>query len=202
MLAEATVSTSDRKPFSFFVASPVKVINVWPASKEERDEWMVAIKNVVRKPFDGVDVSAQLKTDSQQHGHTHSDLKLGKSISAKKGSVSSSSSSSSSSSDAGGGNEVAGSVVKEGHLFKKAKNDEWKKCWVVLKSEGINIFSTPEKRKLKSAITFDSVITTGAHFQKSYAFWVQIGNKKVIVHAATFEEQESWTAALQTVLKK
>ena len=57
MLAEATESTSDRKPFSFFVASPVKVINIWPASKEERDEWMVAIKNVVRKPFEGVDIN-------------------------------------------------------------------------------------------------------------------------------------------------
>ena len=50
------MSTSDRKPFSFFVASPVKIVNIWPSSKEERDEWMVAIKNVVRKPFDGVDI--------------------------------------------------------------------------------------------------------------------------------------------------
>jgi hypothetical protein len=56
LLAEATVSTSDRKPFSFFVASPIKVVNIWPSSKEERDEWMVAIKKVVRKPFDGVDI--------------------------------------------------------------------------------------------------------------------------------------------------
>ncbi len=55
-LAEATVSTSDRKPFSFFVASPDVIVNIWPTSKEERDEWMVAIKNVVRQPFAGVDI--------------------------------------------------------------------------------------------------------------------------------------------------
>jgi hypothetical protein len=53
-LAEAAVCISDRKPFSFFVASPDKVINIWPQSKLERDDWMNAIKNVVRTPFEGV----------------------------------------------------------------------------------------------------------------------------------------------------
>jgi hypothetical protein len=97
MLAEATASTSDRKPFSFFVASPVKVINIWPASKEERDEWMVAIKNVVRKPFEGVDLNASLKADMappRQEAHNDVKLGLGINISAKAGLSDSSSSSS------------------------------------------------------------------------------------------------------------
>eukprot|EP00026_Physarum_polycephalum_P000044 Phypoly_transcript_00044.p1 GENE.Phypoly_transcript_00044~~Phypoly_transcript_00044.p1 ORF type:complete len:2747 (+),score=514.33 Phypoly_transcript_00044:98-8242(+) len=201
LLAEATVSTSDRKPFSFFVASPVKIVNIWPSTKDERDEWMVAIKKVVRKPFEGVDLNAQLRSESP-HKQEHTEVKLGINISTKKGSGSSSSSSSSSSSDEGHATEVAGAVLKEGYLFKKSKHDEWKKCWVVLKAEGINIFTANEKRKLKDGIAFDSVITTGAHMQKSYAFWIQVGNKKLIVHASTFDEQESWTAALQVALKR
>lgn len=48
------MAVSDRKPFAFFVATPDTVVNVWPNTKEERDEWMVAIKNVARSPFGDV----------------------------------------------------------------------------------------------------------------------------------------------------
>jgi len=107
MLAEATVSTSDQKSFSFFVASPVKVVNIWPSSKEERDEWIVAIKNVVRKPFDGVDLNAQMKSQAettkvQAQGGVNLKIGVGGNVSTGKKNDDSGSSSSSSGSDDGG----------------------------------------------------------------------------------------------------
>jgi len=53
ILKEAAVATTDRKQWAFFVATPFKILNIWANTKEERDEWMLAIRGAIKVPFAG-----------------------------------------------------------------------------------------------------------------------------------------------------
>jgi len=53
ILKEAAVATTDRKPWAFFVATPFKVLNIWANSKDDRDDWMLAIRNAIQVPMAG-----------------------------------------------------------------------------------------------------------------------------------------------------
>jgi len=194
-LSEAAVSISDRKPFAFFVASPDKVINIWPQSKQERDEWMNAIKNVVKSPFEGVSATASMaiKSDDSSSGSSGDEGKVNVGMRAGGGLIIS-----------GGFASVRGEVVKEGFLQKQGqKRKNWKRRWFALFHEGIFYFDTPEKRQEKGSIPFTGgVVQVGTGVGKGHGFWVQMGQRRLNMQANSLDEQELWTKAIEDVLSR
>jgi len=206
VLAEAAVHASSRKPFGFFVATPDRVLNIWPNSQQDRDEWMTAIRGVIRVPLGGVgekmeedEITAKIQ---EKRTKTAKDDQEG---------ASSSGSASSDSDDEllniSGGVSVTtsavslttgGVVAKEGNLMKKGqKRRNWKRRWFVLQSDGLYYYESQEMKDLKGGIQFTmGAVTIVNDNSRACAFFVQLGQRRLFIQAASTEEQEDWMKAI------